>query len=578
VSFIPGISTLSPYSILVPFILIVGTNTVQCAFEDLQRYRGDREVNSKTYLAQKNGNFELKRNKDLAVGDLIYLKEDEEVPADCLLLATSDDDGVCYVETANLDGETSLKQVQALKATYKMTDQQLKAFKALIRVEAPTSILDRFQGNMVLPDKNGNLENKSIDDPSVIPLDVKSILLRGVTLRNTKFAYGIIIYAGKRTKLALNQLAPAFKLSMTEKTVNLFTFWVFVLVALIQIVFTIVSTILERRSNAGMWYLPLFTSYEVDAVYVSFGYFVMLSYFIPISAFVNFEISKLSNAGFMIADNDMKSKKGVAMKVKSTHLADEMSRIHYVFSDKTGTLTQNKMVFMKCIVGDKIFEDAGTGSLKNDSSASVTTFLLAMATNHQVIPEQRNGKANGMPHYGAPTPDERALVKGAWKNGIELHTRTKLGLGIKFTAGKLCPGSNTPSDDIQNIKILATFPFSSLRKRSSVVIEMPTGEIVLFCKGADDKMWELIPKKHMQTKDRAQLEDQLSKYSITGLRTLVFATKVIPKDIWGPFSARWNAALAQTGEEHDRQVCFLLICFLFFVVDLLFVIFLFVWG
>jgi len=547
---------LSPYSILVPFVLIVGTNVVQNAFEDLQRYKGDRELNQRIYLVQKNGAFKEKLNKKLQVGDLLYLKEDQEVPADCLLLATSDiEDGICFVETANLDGESNLKQVQSLKATYKQDEKTLCGFKAYIRAEPPNSILDQFKGNIIFPDSSGNLTVKPVTDPSVIPLDNKAILLRGVTIRNTKFAYAVIVYAGKRTKLALNQLAPSFKLSITEKVLNWFTFMVFVLVALIQVVFTVVSTCLERRDNPGMWYNPVNPTpgYSVDAVYVSFGYFVMLSYFIPISAFVNFEISKLSNAGFMITDNEMRSKKGLPMKVKSTHLADEMSRIHYVFSDKTGTLTQNKMVFQKCVVGTRVYDDAGSGSLKNVDHPEATNFMLAMALNHQVLPELRPG--SDIPHFGAPTPDEIALVKGAWKNGIELHSRTKMGLGIKFTGGfHVCPGTRGASDQVFIFKVLATFAFSSLRKRSSVVIEMPTGEVILFCKGADDKMWDLMSKKHLDKKEKAMLEKQLTDYSVTGLRTLVFGYKLIPQDEWAPFFARWNSALSLLGDDHDREV------------------------
>uniref|UniRef100_A0A6B2KXQ5 Phospholipid-transporting ATPase n=1 Tax=Arcella intermedia TaxID=1963864 RepID=A0A6B2KXQ5_9EUKA len=353
--------------------------------------------------------------------------------------------------------------------------------------------------------------------------------MRGVRLRNTKWCYAVVVYAGKSTKLMLNQIAPPSKFSKTEWKINKITVFVFCLILLLTIACTIGSVVQEKLHFR--WYVPATSS--VDWLEVFGAYFVLLSFWIPITLFVNMEIIKVAQAGFMMADDKMKLD-GEPMRVKNSNLNDELSKISYIFSDKTGTLTQNLMVFSKASIAGKKYDDAGSGQLKKvrKTSPEVLEFLLHMALNHDVLPEEAQTPEE-MPNFQAPTPDEIALVKGAYCNGVQVRGRTTNGLFVR----------NGSKAQPELFDILDTLEFSSERKRSSVLVKTPDGRYIMYMKGADSA---ILPRLSQSVKQKhvAKVQDHLTKYSIEGLRTLIFARKEITEEEYQKFHKKYVAAQA----------------------------------
>eukprot|EP01128_Nolandella_sp_AFSM9_P004739 TRINITY_DN2183_c0_g1_i3.p1 TRINITY_DN2183_c0_g1~~TRINITY_DN2183_c0_g1_i3.p1 ORF type:complete len:1098 (+),score=280.47 TRINITY_DN2183_c0_g1_i3:18-3311(+) len=558
-SCIPGVSPISWTSAVLPFVLIILTAAVKEAFEDYKRWRSDVEVNEVIYQKlNPDGSHSDVVNQDIKVGDILYVVENEEVPADLVLLCCSDKrEGVCYVDTANLDGETNLKIFRAFDPTSKMKKDQIAQLKGVVRSEPANETLYRFIGNLQFDASPDAVDPRIVQDGEspAHPLDEKNLLMRGVTMRNTKFAYGLVVYAGKDSKLALNSVEPPSKFSQSEKRINIVTLIIFAVKMLVVCAFTITSAVIQMNDGDGHWYVPITgldefsSSPAYNGISVFLAYFILFGYFIPISLFVNLEIIKLTQAGYMMGDDDMKvivdtrdgpQEKG--MSVKNSNLNDELSKVKYIFSDKTGTLTANKMVFHECSINGTSYPDSGKGKLssKVKKDDHIRDFFLHLALNHEVLPEE-NEDGEGMPKYAAPTPDEIALVRGAYINGVQFLSKHKSGLTIQVGKKKLV------------YKMLDAIEFTSTRKRSSVIVKAPNGDIILFSKGADEVMFPRIAKS-VKKKIVTKVKDALTAYSVEGLRTLVLGYRIVDKKKYNAFHKAYTKAQSSIGKDRDEKL------------------------
>lgn len=169
----------------------------------------DSQVNKRKSQAVRNGKLVQERWASVQVGDIIRMDNDQFVAADILLLSTSEPNGLCYIETAELDGETNLKCRQCLVETAEMgqDDHLIGSFDGEIICETPNNLLNKFEGNLIWKNKQ-------------YPLDNDKIILRGCVLRNTQWCYGVVIFAGKDTKLMQNSGKTKFKRTSIDRLLN----------------------------------------------------------------------------------------------------------------------------------------------------------------------------------------------------------------------------------------------------------------------------------------------------------------------------------------------------------------------
>ncbi|XP_023211422.1 phospholipid-transporting ATPase ID-like, partial [Centruroides sculpturatus] len=355
---IPQISSLTPVTTAVPLVVVLTVTALKDAIDDIQRHRSDSQVNNRLSKVLRRGRVVEERWHKVQVGDIIRMENDQFVAADLLLLSTSEPNGLCYIETAELDGETNLKCKQALPETAELGEDNslMGKFNGEIACEPPNNNLSKFEGTLYWEGEAYSIDNDKM-------------LLRGCVLRNTKWCYGVVIFAGRDTKLMQNSGKTKFKRTSLDRLLN---------ILIIGIVFFLISTCLFCTIACGVWetitgqhfraFLPwdknlvpndnATTGAAIIAVLVLFSYAIVMNTVVPISLYVSVEVIRFCHSLWINWDEEMYyATNDTPACSRTTTLNEELGQIEYIFSDKTGTLTQNIMAFLKCTIMGKLYGD-----------------------------------------------------------------------------------------------------------------------------------------------------------------------------------------------------------------------------
>lgn len=353
---IPAISSLTPITTAIPLIGVLMLTAVKDAYDDFQRHSSDSQVNNRKSQTLRGTSLREEKWSQVQVGDVIRMENDHFVAADVLLLSTSEPNGLCYIETAELDGETNLKCRQCLAETAEMMDNHelIGQFDGEIVCETPNNLLNKFDGTLTWRGRKYALDNDKI-------------ILRGCVLRNTQWCYGVVIFAGKDTKLMQNSGKTKFKRTSIDRLLNLL---------IIGIVFFLLSMCLFCMIGCGIWeslvgrYFQVYLPWDslvpseplggatVIALLVFFSYAIVLNTVVPISLYVSVEVIRFVQSFLINWDEEMYyAPTNTHAKARTTTLNEELGQIEYIFSDKTGTLTQNIMTFNKCSIAGKCYGD-----------------------------------------------------------------------------------------------------------------------------------------------------------------------------------------------------------------------------
>jgi len=518
---IPGISPTGRYVTLVPFLIILAITAIKEIVEDFKRHLEDRKINDSKVKAFRDGDWEEVQWKSVCVGDIVMVLNDMFFPADLVLLASSEDEAQCYIETANLDGETNLKIRSGNVTTKHIKDvQSLKAFFGEIEAEGPNKNLYDFTGNIT---KKGGETN---------PVGPSEILLRGSKLRNTKWVYGIVVYTGAESKLMMNSTKAPLKQSTLEKVMNYQIIFLFLILVTISLISAGVNKI-QYTNGENHDYLTSEEENSGNNFFLNFlTFFILYNNLIPISLLVSLEMVRVFQAMFIDSDEEMhyvdKSMNIDTYAVaKTSNLNEELGQIKYVFSDKTGTLTRNIMEFKKCSIAGAVY-DTDNPIKENKIENELRDFLVCMSICHTVVPEKG---PDGKLQYNASSPDEKALVEGASKYKYTFVGKTSDSVTITNHLNKQ-----------ETFEVLAIIEFTSTRKRMSIVVRTPEGKIKVFIKGADNVILGRVGKSSSQRKHCSLTEKHLDDFAREGLRTLCLAVSDISEDAFKDWNKKWKQA------------------------------------
>ncbi|KAH6793231.1 ATPase E1-E2 type family protein / haloacid dehalogenase-like hydrolase family protein [Perilla frutescens var. hirtella] len=603
------VTPFSPLSVIAPLVFVVGLSMAKEAMEDWRRFMQDMKVNlRKASLHKQDGTFGLKPWMKIRVGDVVKVEKDQFFPADLLFLSSSYEDGICYVETMNLDGETNLKVKRALEITQDIDDDStFKDFSGTIKCEDPNPSLYTFVGKMEY-------------DHKVYPIDPNQILLRDSKLRNTAYVYGVVIFTGHDSKVMQNSTKSPSKRSTIEKQMDKIIYILFSLLVGISLVSSIGFTLKTKFDLPNWWYLQVPDRdhlYDPDHPLQSGFYhlvtaLMLYGYLIPISLYVSIEVVKVLQALFINKDIQMYDEEtGTPAQARTSNLNEELGQVDTILSDKTGTLTCNQMDFIKCSIAgtaygtrpsdvelaaaeqmvmdmdgqsqngvpqsveksrefvkseiqletvvtakDDIhkppikgfsFEDNRlmTGNWFNEPTAdNILLFFRILSVCHTAIPEQN--EETGMFTYEAESPDEGAFLVAAREFGFEFCKRTQSGVHVR----ERYPSYEEPVE--REYKVLNLLDFTSKRKRMSVIVRDETDQILVLCKGADSIIFDRLANNGKRYLDITT--KHLNDYGEAGLRTLALAYKKLDEAEYAAWNEEFTRAKTSFGRDREANL------------------------
>ncbi|OAA53859.1 ATPase, P-type, phospholipid-translocating, flippase [Cordyceps fumosorosea ARSEF 2679] len=587
---IPGLSTVGQWTTIGPLLAFVAFSMAKEGLDDYRRYQLDKSENrSNTLVLSRNDGRKRKpahmktamkrikyfNDKDevaveeialgdveqspansdwveldwqqVRVGDIVRLQRDEDVPADMVLLHATGPNSVAYIETMALDGETNLKAKQACPplAERCATVDGLRKTQATIVSEDPNIDLYSYDGRVVIGSET-------------LPLTLNNVVYRGSTLRNTSEAIGLVVNSGEECKIRMN----AHKNVRTKKpamqsAVNKIIFFQIFIVVMLAVGFTIGYYLWEEDVENKSFYLYRKGVYDAAVPFreIFFGFLIMFNTLIPLSLYISLEIVKLGQL-LLLHDADMYDPvSDTPMVANTTTILENLGQISYVFSDKTGTLTENLMRFRKLsVAGVSVLHDMDVLRDERAKQDKLNTYKTSKKRGRQQANAVTSAEPVGRTSTGSLTHwkssvrpnDEPDMKTEELLEYIHLKPNTAFSRKAKhfLLCIALCHTCLPESKDdgsihfqaaspdelalveaaqdleylvidrpaqtiklqikdaegnkaVESYQVLDVIEFSSLRKRMSIIVRMPDKTICVICKGADNVITSRLKLSHL---------------------------------------------------------------------------------
>ena len=554
------------FTYISPLAMVVSFSMLKELYDDIKRRITDKRTNSTlvTILKKNETNSGAVQNNkkasELEIGDIIVLTKDCRVPADIIVLKTFNEsnDNQSFIRTDQLDGETDWKLRKAPGLTQELSEKDIVNLDGFIQYEPPSKLIYNFEG--VIKFKN----NQDIWKKE--PLNLENTMWASTVVASEKII-GIVIYTGKETRARMNSSSPKLKIGILDQELNTLNKYLFVIMFFISLL------------------LSLLKGFSWSIFIIFFRFIVLFCAIIPIALKVNLDVSKTWFS--LVISRDQRIPETIA---RNSTIPEELGRISYIFSDKTGTLTKNEMIFKKISMETESFGEDSFNDLKEilsdecqvsdaplldvfnnqnqlnemsntetnsilSSSNDINTEITSESVQTRKIPKKmRRGRNkiirdtitamvlcnNVTPTetgYQASSPDEVALVKFADTLNMRLFHRTDKEIKMKDSA-----------DNIEEFEVLANFPFSSDTKRMGIILKNKKhGHIIYYLKGAENVMMKFVKKEYI-----GYIKENAENLATKGLRTLVLTQKIISKEDFEAWNREYQDAISSMENRKEK--------------------------
>lgn len=466
------------YGTLIPLLILLFLQITRDALKDYHCHKADYEINFRTYPIWDGSKFIVKFCKDILVGDIILLLDSDIVPADVVLLSVGNEEHNCYVDSLEIMGERSLKIKNPVREIQNIIDT--------IELDTASSFLSHLDDDLFVSLPNRSFKHflgkvKLSISPKSTEISLRNVLLRDMKIVNTPWLFAICIYTGGDSKIWSNNLSKAKKVSQLTKKLEKWLLWSFLLIFAISVI----NTIISRFSPVGNY-----SWYEVFL-----GNILLFNHMIPISLALVMEFTTVF-LSYLVNRRDSN------IKLINADLCSNIGMIEYIITDKTGTLTQNKLKVALCVVDDKLyiqnpeafvadsyerqsseehfneanrilsnylgdifsFSDLQTEVLNRPETSKYMHFFYCIALCNLAFPQDNE--------YIALSEDDKVLAKTAEVFGFKVKARDEETCLIEIFG-----------EDVI-FYVLGTQAFSSAHKKSRIVVKRAgASEVYMYLKG-----------------------------------------------------------------------------------------------
>ncbi|CAN1258540.1 Phospholipid-transporting ATPase 1 [Linum perenne] len=489
---LPQLAVFGRGASILPLAFVLLVTTIKDAYEDWRRHRADKIENNRLAWVLVDGKFQQKRWKD--------------------------------IQTINLDGESNLKTRYAKQETLPK-DPENGAYSGLIRCEKPNRNIYGFHGNMEIDGKR-------------LSLGPSNIILRGCDLKNTAWVLGVAVYCGPETKAMLNSSGSPSKRSRLESSMNFEIIILSLFLVVLCAVVSVCAAIWLKTHKNELDTMPFYRKKDYSkALPHKFNYYgwgmeivftflmaaIVFQIMIPISLYISMELVRVGQAYFMIRDSQMYDEASNSrFQCRALNINEDLGQIKYVFSDKTGTLTENKMEFQCASIWGVDYSGALATSADEGHYVDGITVRpkMRVKVDPQLLKVLRGGN----------TEKESKHIHDFFLALAACNTKRTSGHIVIDVLGER-----------QRFSVLGLHEFDSDRKRMSVILGFPDKSVKIFVKGADTSMFTVIDKTSSMDIVRAT-EDHLHSYSSLGLRTLVIGMHELSASEFEQWHSSFEAA------------------------------------